>query len=385
MGHPQIQSHNQSPINHANGLANRPINKVRHDIIVRRYPTMKKDGRVEIQHYVPQLLSRLHVNDPSARKGTEQVWCFDKMTDKVFSPNIKGILASSRFYEVEIDTGVVSLEASLTKLEDRVTPILARLIRTRKLGEISTDERQTVAEFCAVQFIRTQAFRERIRDLNEGVANAQQKRGIEPSQVSNFKTLSEEEIKTFSLQMLSKAPQTYGPHFLNKHWFLIEGKIEDPFHLGDHPVVVDNDFARDKRGGMGLASPGVSIYLPLCPTLCLGMTDPLVVSKLFEGERKINTNYKKLEKKISRRGFTAKGIAVLGQLKEDRDRVNEHINPLKEGTPTAYNHEVVTRVNSLQMLYATRWIISLQPDFSLPKRMIADSEKFREGPKLEVE
>jgi hypothetical protein len=346
---------------------------------------MRKDGRVEIQHYVPQLLLRLHVNDPSARKGTEQVWCFDKMTDKVFSPNIRGILAGSRFYEVEIDTEVVSLEESLTKLEDRVTPILARLIGTRKLGEISTDERQTVAEFCAVQFIRTQAFRERIKDLNQGVADALQKRGIEPSQISNFKMLSEEEIKTFSLQMLIKAPQTYGPHFLSKHWYLIGGKIEDPFHLGDHPVVVDNDFARDAPGGMGLASPGVSIYLPLCPTLCLGMTDPLVVSKLFEKGRGIDANYKNLEQKISRRGFTANGIAFLGQMKELRDRVNEQINPLKDGTPSTYNHEVITRVNSLQMLHATRWIISSQPDFSLPKRMIADSEKFRKGLKLEVD
>ena len=34
---------------------------------------MRNDGKVEVQHYVPQLLLRLHVNDPSARRGAEQV------------------------------------------------------------------------------------------------------------------------------------------------------------------------------------------------------------------------------------------------------------------------------------------------------------------------
>jgi hypothetical protein len=68
---------------------------------------MRTDGKGERQHYVPQLLLRLHVNESSLIEGTEQVWCFDKATDKVFSPNIKGILAESRFNEVEIDGTVV--------------------------------------------------------------------------------------------------------------------------------------------------------------------------------------------------------------------------------------------------------------------------------------
>jgi hypothetical protein len=58
---------------------------------------VRTDGKAEIQHYVPQVLLRLHVNDASAKKGSEQVWCFDKNTQTVFSPNIKGVLSASRF------------------------------------------------------------------------------------------------------------------------------------------------------------------------------------------------------------------------------------------------------------------------------------------------
>jgi hypothetical protein len=74
---------------------------------------MRNDSKAEVQHYVPQLLLRLHVNDPSARRGAEQVWCFHKLTDKVFSHNVTGILAETRFYEAEIDGEVISLEESL--------------------------------------------------------------------------------------------------------------------------------------------------------------------------------------------------------------------------------------------------------------------------------
>jgi len=49
---------------------------------------------------VPQVLLRLHASDPSAKKGSEQIWCFDKHTDKMFPANIRGVLAGTRFYEV---------------------------------------------------------------------------------------------------------------------------------------------------------------------------------------------------------------------------------------------------------------------------------------------
>lgn len=60
---------------------------------------MRSDGKAELQHYVPQLLLRLHVNNPSARRGTEQVWCFDKLTDNVFSPTPREFLRAVTFHE----------------------------------------------------------------------------------------------------------------------------------------------------------------------------------------------------------------------------------------------------------------------------------------------
>jgi hypothetical protein len=149
------------------------------------------------------------------------------------------VLSSSRFYEVEIDGRRISLEKPLTKIEEQVSPILAHLIRDPRLAEIRNEERRTIAAFCAVQLIRTQAFRDRTKDLNEGVAEALRSRGIDPFDVSNFQMLSENEIKAFSLEMLADAPKKYGPHLLSKYWHLVGSIADDPFHLGDHPVVLD--------------------------------------------------------------------------------------------------------------------------------------------------
>src|SRR5260370_37351940 len=115
------------------------------------------------------------------------------------------------------------------------------------------------------------------------------------------------------------------------------------------------------------------------------MTDRALIAKLFADARKVRRGYKKWGKKISRQGFTARGVAFLGQLEADRDRGNLHIEPLERGRPSAYHPEIVTRVNSLQMLYAGGWIVSSKADFSLPLKMIADDPAFRERRKLEVE
>ena len=64
----------------------------------------------KVQHFVPRLLLRLHLSDPAASKRSERVWCFDKLTDNIFSPNIKRILAESHYYEIEIEGAVCSLE-----------------------------------------------------------------------------------------------------------------------------------------------------------------------------------------------------------------------------------------------------------------------------------
>ena len=127
---------------------------------------------------------------------------------------------------------------------------------------------------------------------------------------------------------------------------------------------MDNDFDRE-RGSLGLASPGVTIYLPLSSTLCLAMTDPALIEELFAGARKVRTGFDELKGKTPTRGSPSEWAAFLQQMKEDQDRMDQHIRPFEEGLPSSYNAQIVMRVNSLQMLYAERWIRVFEVRFIL--------------------
>jgi hypothetical protein len=333
---------------------------------------------------VPKVLLRLHMIDAAAKRGSEQVYCFDKKFQKCFPSNIRGVFASTRFNEVRVEGTVISLEEPLTKIEGDVAPIFERLVERKRLRSITLADRRKIASFCAVQLVRTQTFREQIKDALEGTAQALRKRGVNPADVKDFENLTDDQIKQVSLDMLSDAPETYGPHFMSKYWHLIGAEPEDPFHLGDNPVVLDNDSTHRAPGTVGLASPGATVYLPLSATLCLAMTDRRLMAKLFSDYRLVEKNYKKIKKIASRAALEPAASASLEEQGKAMPQMRKMLEPLFQGTPSESKPEVVMRVNSLQMLYAGRWIVSSTPNFSLPLRMIAENPEFRERQKITV-
>ena len=183
------------------------------------------------------------------------------------------------------------------------------------------------------------------------------------------------------LEELSLAPETYGQYFFNKHWTLIEGTKDDPFCIGDHPVVLDNDFLRGQPRSRGLNSPGVSIYFPLTPMLCLVLIDMTVVegieAKYQEAKRTYGEYKRAFKKNRGRIGPEADRLLVeQKQLVEETYRL---LRPILNGTPSVYSDGVVMRANSLQVEYAERWIVSSRKDFLLPQQMIADDESYKGG------
>src|SRR6266404_1554865 len=182
---------------------------------------MREDGKTELQHYVPKVLLRLHMINVAAKRGSEQVYCFDKKVQRVFPSNIRGVFSGKRFNEMKVEGTLISQEGPLSEIEGAVGPIFERLVQQRRLRSISLSDRQKIASFCAVQLVRTQVFRDQIKDAVEGTAQALLKRGIDPADVKNFEHCSDDEIKQLSFEMLTDAPETYGPHFLSKYWHLV--------------------------------------------------------------------------------------------------------------------------------------------------------------------
>ena len=104
----------------------------------------------KVQHYVPQFLLR---NFGSGKK--DQVWVFDKTTERSFFTHAKNIASESRFYDFELDGACVSLEPYLSKIESAAKPILAHILRADSLGELDDTARTTLAAFFSIHLTRT--------------------------------------------------------------------------------------------------------------------------------------------------------------------------------------------------------------------------------------
>jgi hypothetical protein len=326
---------------------------------------------------------RLHASAGTSRQSTEQVWCFDKKTEKVFRTNIKNVLAGSRFYEVDVGAEIYSLERSLTWIEDDAAPIVRRITSERSILGISLEDRAKISIFAAAQFARTQAFVENVQEGSEGIVNALRRRGFDPTQVDGFSEPSDDQSRVLALSLLSDAPKSFAPHFLSKTWYLIEGVDEDPFHLGDNPIVRENPFG----AGIGLACPGVTIYLPLSPTLCLVMTDAGTIAHLLRGLNAAEKQLRRLEKRAKRqsRPPPADVVATIQAQRKNIAQNCVEARAMKGERILPYNSEFVMRANSLQMKFASRWVISSRDDFNLPRRMLSDDERYRRGVRVVVD
>ena len=64
---------------------------------------------------------------------------------------------------------------------------------------------------------------------------------------------------------------------------------------------------------------------------------------------------------------------------------NEHMmTQIAEGRPIACSPENVMFLNSLQVQWAERYLMSWQPKFSLAERMIADNRVYQGGPRMRI-
>lgn len=342
--------------------------------------SMQNEKKADSQHYVPRLLIRRHSINPEAARGTEQVYCYDKSTDKIFPTNIKNVFAGTRYYDPATGTDQPSIDPTLTRIEAKAAPVLERLVKKQALSQLTREDRTTISIFLAVQFARTQAAKDYIRTLNRKLTERLQEITVNGNKIEGLLTLSDQELNDVFIKLIVHAPENYSEHFFSKHWFLLESCSSDPFYLGDHPVVSGNAFEKTARSAVGLASPGVCIYLPLSPTLCLGLSDPSVINELRAQRDRGIREHKKIMKRAARipeNSKTTEQREAIRTLLDDKRRMDSRLLPMLNGHPIPYNSNVVMHINSLQVAYASRWVVCSRNDFALTRRMIGDNNGFR--------
>lgn len=314
-----------------------------------------------IQHYIPQFLLRNFCVGPK-----EKVWAYDKSTGKSFETNIRNVGGEREFYELDLGVGTVSLEAGLSKLEGEAGAVIDRIIGARSLGVLSEDDRVVLAIFVAVQMQRGPHTREHMLAVNEELRRVLKDRfGIEDG---DFLELTPEEAKAMTMKSLTD-PRKLAEQIMGKAWLMFETTPAHPFFIGDNPVSMQNNTEGwgPLRGKIGLAVPGIEIYMPISSSLTLAFLCRSHETMIRDGVVRMRTS-------IVRDPSVTIGF---GDLLDWR-------RAFRTGVALPSKPDNVLNHNSLQVSYAERYVFSSTADFELVEAMIKDNEEFRIGPRPQV-
>lgn len=258
----------------------------------------------KVQHYVPRFLLKNH---STGKK--DYLWAFDKQGARVFRSNVRNLAAESNFYDLNVGDLTASLEPALSKVESEARNPIGDLCRHRQLRKLGPDDRSRISLFLAVQFLRTRATRDGARSLIDALRTKLSGMNISDDFARGFMSASEEDVKTIALRILAEAPE-YVSHFLAKRWMLFSAPTGSSFFIGDNPVALTNRRDFGPYGNLGLAVPGIEIYVPLSSNLMLGLLSPEIVDELEEGVRRLR--HKGGLNELSAREIDGIGMAVDG-------------------------------------------------------------------------
>jgi hypothetical protein len=321
----------------------------------------------KVQHYVPKFLLR---NFGLGKK--DHVWVYDKQTGRSFQTNAKNVASENRFYDFEFDGEIYSLESGLSGIESNTKPVIETILHEDSVSVLDARGRATLASFLAVQFIRTKAFRMQWAELPRILRRKVESMGSTVAPGSQAEALiqepTENQIKINTIRMILDAPKTYGPHFLDKVWFLAKTTNSHPFIIGDNPVSLQNHIDMGPYGNLGLAVRGIEIYLPLSSTRALAMWCPSLATQIVEAAETI----RRLPK------------SVLAAHIRDPDGILAMDTAIRAGSTLMYEPQHVMNFNSLQVGRSERYLFSAKNDFSLADRMIGDHPHLRGGQRLDA-
>ena len=302
-------------------------------------------------HYVPQFLLR---NFASEKRET--LYAFDKWDSKQFQVAIKDAAAERGYNSFETDEASGCAEEFFTQIETTASPLIQTIVSDRQLPALSPEGRDALAQFGVAQMLRSKNHRaiydqmgSIIRKLAEKEGTPEFKAWVGLADLAGDKQALLIHLKEDILRL--------SPYLTQKDWVLFYSTASDPLLIGDSPLIRTNTLNRSElQGTIGLASPGVEIYLPLSPTLVLGFMCPTIgemmralVNKLGKAEAKLASSY----------------IAAL----ESRARL-------------ALEPPNIDFMNSQQVIASERFVYSGSNDFALVREMLESDPLLRKGRRI---
>jgi hypothetical protein len=304
------------------------------------------------QHYVPPMLQRGF----TTTKDSEQVWVFDKRTGNAFVSGIRNIAAERGYYDLG---GCAILDAAMNRVDDLAARIINRIRDRSSLAGVTLDDKGILAGSVVVQLLRTRGHQEHTRHVAQILLKklTEMSDGISPGMEAEF---SEEQLREEYLGRIPKFTGDFLPHLLNKDLMLFGTNRNVPFCISDNPVALNNTLNPGDgiRGTLGLAVPGIEVYLPISSELTLAYMCPSV-----------GQQYEEIRNKLWRLGGFIKEDAYTFLLARDT------------GKPLMLKADNVRFQNSLQARNAERFVISSVNEFADVAHMVERDPEARFGPR----
>lgn len=335
-------------------------------------------------HYVPRFLMK---NFATERKtGHFQIWTFDKETERSFKTAVENVAVESDFNSLERNGVRVSLEAGMGMIESAAAAPIVETLERGSLAALTPAQRQALDLFCALQFVRGTATRARLSDListvTRRVATLAQAQGVERADHDS----PSDESKVVAFQLISEQLQELARQFSSKDLLLFEAVEGAEFILGDNPIAMQNERDFGPYGNIGLAVPGIEIYLPISARYSLGFYCPSILAGFREAIKKSERAIADARVRITIGSNSAAEMAkaTLVQAEQIRGRISRMPTAHDEGSPLPAETDHVVRLNSLQVKWAERWLLGPSMNFDLVRRMITANAAYKSGMRYTV-
>lgn len=327
-------------------------------------------------HYVPKLILRNFLFD----KKREFVRVYDKKEDREFKTSIHNIMAERRFHDFTFDEYIVSFENIAGKIEEVILPAYRSVIQARQLSG-SPEERGALALLIAFQFVRTRAARDHWKQLDDIVREKIEAMGGAIEDIRGYEPPTENNLAKAHVLHMKEALSQFSPIIAEKNFSLMLATGNRKFYLGDNPVVLHNENDFGPYGNIGLAVKGIQIFLPLSSDIVLCAFCPSIVNELYS---EMASMIKGRDEIIAAKVLS--GDILISQVKALREQFSEKdqetykkISSYDQSGLILARDEHVDFINSLQSMYATRFVICAKGDLRLARQHNAEFPQFRQG------
>lgn len=222
------------------------------------------------QHYVP----KFHLDYFTFDMENERVWVFDKPSEYIFPQATPDVGGDDFFYDPKWEPEA-EVEEFLREVESEALHPYELIVQTKSIKCITRQDKCDLANFLALQWMRTEERRNSIRDIAKLVEETiEQRFGIEWS-IGDEEEIERKIAETHSAGMTLDEVEEISDILLEKRWFVMENLTSKSLWTSDHPIISYNQQEFPEwASGKGLAVDAVQVFFPLSPDLMLQMADP---------------------------------------------------------------------------------------------------------------